>query len=60
MKKYLLMVAIVLGTSVMANAAAPVKATVAKELRTKHPKHRRAKKAKMATEAAKPEAAKTN
>lgn len=57
MRKLMLLVAIILGTSVMASAAVVNKTTmVKKELRNKHPKHRKARKAKMATDATKPDA----
>lgn len=59
MRKVLLMAAIFLGTTVMANAAVTPKTNAVKELRAKHPKHRKARKAKMASaEAAKPDATK--
>jgi hypothetical protein len=47
MKNVVMLLVAVLGTSVMVSAApAPVKATPAKELRVKHPRHKAVKKAK--------------
>jgi hypothetical protein len=47
MKNLVMLLVAVLGTSVMVSAApAPVKATPAKELKVKHPRHKAAKKAK--------------